>query len=162
MESAAAMKNTLLAWLAAVGSVLATALGGWDQPMKLLGAMMVADYVTGVLLAAVWHKSKKSENGGLSSVAGMKGLLKKCVILLMVWLGCQLDRALGADYVRVMVILFFSGNEGISLLENLGLMGVPFPEFLVRMLEALRDEGNAGGGEGNNNKSGGSNAPGEE
>ena len=112
--------------------------------MQVLVALMVADYLTGVLVAAVWHKSNKSSSGTLNSVAGFKGILKKCMILLLVWIGVLLDNATGANYIRTAVVLFFIGNEGISLLENLGLMGVPFPAFLRRALEALRDQGDKG------------------
>ena len=139
-----AVKNGVLAALAAVGSWIANALGGWDASMQVLVALMVADYLTGVLVAAVWHKSSKSSSGTLNSVAGFKGILKKCAILLLVWIGVLLDDATGANYIRMAVILFFIGNEGISLLENLGLMGVPFPAFLRRALEALRDQGDKG------------------
>lgn len=139
-----AVKNGVLAALAAMGSWIANALGGWDTAMILLVALMMADYITGVLVAAVWHRSNKSANGGLDSKAGFKGLLKKGVILLLVWIGVLLDKALGAAYVRTAVILFFVGNEGLSLLENLGLMGVPYPDFLRRMLEALKEDGDKG------------------
>ena len=64
---------------------------------------------------------------------------------LLVWIGVLLDQALGAAYVRTAVILFFIGNEGLSLLENLGLMGIPYPGFLQKTLEALHDKGNQGG-----------------
>ena len=139
-----AVKNGVLAALAALGSWIANALGGWDTAMILLVALMMADYITGVLVAAVWHRSNKSANGGLDSKAGFKGLLKKGVILLLVWIGVLLDQALGSTYVRTAVILFFVGNEGLSLLENLGLMGVPYPAFLQRMLEALKEDGDKG------------------
>lgn len=139
-----AVKNGILAALAAVGSWIANSLGGWDASMQVLVALMVADYLTGVLVAAVWHKSSKSSSGTLNSVAGFKGILKKCAILLLVWIGVLLDQALSSAYARTAVVLFFIGNEGISLLENLGLMGVPFPAFLRRALEALRDQGDKG------------------
>lgn len=135
-----AVKNGVLAALAAVGSWIANSLGGWDASLQVLIALMVTDYITGVLVAAVWHKSNKSSSGTLNSVAGFKGILKKCAILLLVWIGVLLDNATGENYIRMAVILFFIGNEGISLLENLGLMGVPFPAFLRRALEALRDQ----------------------
>ena len=70
--------------------------------------------------------------------------MKKGVILLLVWIGVLLDQALGAAYIRTAVILFFIGNEGLSLLENLGLMGVPYPAFLQKTLEALHDKGDQG------------------
>ena len=144
--SAIAIKIGVLTALAAVGAFVAHALGGWDASMQVLVALMVADYVTGVLLAAVWHKSTKSQSGALDSKAGFKGLLKKAMILLVVWLAVLLDAAMGGGYFRMAAVLFFVGNEGISLLENLGLMGVPYPEFLKRALEALHEEGNNGGG----------------
>ena len=139
-----AIKNTVLAVLAACGTWLAHALGGWDASMQVLIALMVADYVTGVLVAAVWHRSTKSQSGALDSKAGFKGLLKKCMVLVLVMIGVLLDQAMGTEYIRMAVIIFFIGNEGISLLENLGLMGVPYPEFLKRALEALHEQGNQG------------------
>ena len=138
------IKNGILAGLAVFGSFAANALGGWDASLQVLIALMVADYITGVLVAAVWHKSTKSQSGALDSKACFKGLVKKGVILLLVWIGVLLDQALGAAYIRTAVILFFIGNEGLSLLENLGLMGVQYPAFLHRMLEALHDHGDQG------------------
>ena len=138
------IKNGILAGLAVFGSFAANALGGWDASLQVLIALMVADYLTGVLVAAVWQRSNKSASGALDSKAGFKGILKKCMILLLVWIGVLLDNATGVNYIRMAVVLFFVGNEGISLLENLGLMGVPFPAFLRRALEALRDQGDKG------------------
>ena len=140
------IKNGVLAALATVGTFVAHALGGWDAAMQVLVALMVLDYLTGILVAAVWQRSNKSSTGALDSKAGFKGLCKKGMILLLVWLGVLLDNAFGTTYVRMAVIIFFIGNEGISFLENLGLMGVPFPEFLKKALEALRDQGDAGEG----------------
>ena len=139
-----AVKNGVLAALAAAGSWVAKNLGGWDASMQVLVALMVTDYITGVLVAAVWQRSNKSASGALDSKAGFKGILKKCMILLLVWIGVLLDNATGVNYIRTAVVLFFIGNEGISLLENLGLMGVPFPAFLQRALEAMRDKGDNG------------------
>lgn len=139
------IKNGVLAAFAFIGSFVANALGGWDASMQVLVALMVADYITGVLVAAVWQRSNKSQSGALDSKAGFKGLLKKGMIMLLVWLGVLLDAATGANYIRTAVVLFFIGNEGISLLENLGLMGVPYPAFLKKALEALHDQGDKGG-----------------
>lgn len=138
------IKNSVLAALAAVGTFVAHALGGWDAAMQVLVALMAADYLTGILVAAVWQRSNKSATGALDSKAGFKGLLKKGMIMLLVWLGVLLDNALGAAYIRTAIIIFFIGNEGLSLLENLGLMGVPFPAFLKKALEALREQGDNG------------------
>ncbi len=115
--------------------------------MKLLAALMCLDILTGWLVAALWKRSNKSESGALNSKANFKGLCKKGMIILLVWVGVLLDNAVGSTYVRNMVVIFFVGNEGLSLLENLGLMGVPYPDFFKRMLEVLHDQGDKGGGE---------------
>lgn len=139
-------KNWMLAAVAAVGSVLANALGGWDVSLQVLMGMMAADCVTGWLVAAVWKRSNKSRSGALDSRAGWKGLCRKGAVFVLVWVAVMLDNALGIRYVRTAVCIFFIGNEGLSLLENLGLMGVPFPAFLKNALETLRDKGDEGDG----------------
>lgn len=138
-------KNWILGTLAAAGSCVAGALGGWDTSLQLLLVMMGADYATGLLVAAVWKRSRKSGTGRLDSRAGFAGLCRKGMILTVVWVAVALDKALGGSYARTAVCLFFAGNEGLSLLENLGLMGVPFPGFLKRALEALQEQGDEGG-----------------
>ncbi len=139
-----AMKNAVMGTLAAGLSALAGALGGWDGALKTLVALMAADYVTGVLVAAVWKRSSKSQSGALDSRAGFQGLCRKGVMLLVVWIGARLDALVGGQYARTAVCLFFIGNEGLSLLENVGMMGVPFPKFLKAALESFREKGDAG------------------
>ena len=109
--------------------------------LKVLIGFMAADYITGILVAAVWHKSNKSENGALESNACWKGLLKKMVILLIVWLGAMLDRVTGSDFVRTAVCLFYIGNEGLSILENSVIMGVPWPQTIKNVLEVMKQQG---------------------
>lgn len=137
-------KDVILAALAAFGAFVTNALGGWDAVLRLLVAMMAADYITGLAVAAVFKRSNKSESGTLDSKAGFRGLVKKCAVLLLVYLAVLLDAAVGAHYVRSAVVLFFIGNEGLSLLENIGLMGVEYPAALRNMLEALREKGDGG------------------
>ena len=139
------MKDVILAALAAVGSAIAGALGGWDAALSTLLILMAIDYVTGVLVAAVWHKSAKTDSGGVSSAAGFKGLLRKAVILLMVLLGAMMDRAMGVDYVRTAACLFYIANEGLSILENTAIMGVPYPAFIKNMLDVMRQKAGEGG-----------------
>lgn len=144
MNQAALLKNRVLAILAVAGAFLVEQLGGWDTMLGLLMGCMAADVFTGVLLAAVWKKSGNTEGGRLESRAGFKGLCRKGLILLMVWLGVLMDQALETAYIRSAIILFFVGNEGLSLLENLGLMGVKYPQALKNALEVLRDKGDKG------------------
>lgn len=146
------MKNMILAAVSAFMTAVVNALGGWDVSLQTLIVLMAADYITGMMVAGIWKKSNKSSNGALDSRAGFKGLCRKGAILMLVWVAARLDAAIGATYVRMAVCIFFIGNEGLSLLENIGLMGVPYPKFLKNALEALRDKGDGGdtGGAGTN------------
>ena len=134
-------KTAIFALLSGAGSMISAALGGWDGFLKVLVAMMICDYVTGILVAGIWKNSGKSDSGALDSKAGFKGIIKKGIILMLVWLGALMDQGLNIDYVRNALCMFFIGNEGLSLLENVGLMGVKYPTFLKNALESLRKKG---------------------
>ena len=123
-------------------------LGGVDTMLIALVMFMVVDYVTGLAVAMIFHKSKKTEGGGASSKEGFKGILKKICILLLVGLAHELDYIMGIEYTRALAILFFLGNEGLSILENMGLMGVKYPEFVKKALEVIKDKGDSGGDKG--------------
>jgi toxin secretion/phage lysis holin len=134
------IKNAILSGIAIFGTFVANQLGGWDTALAVLVGFMAADLVTGSILALVFHKSEKTDAGKYSSSAGFKGIVKKGVMLLVVWIACLLDELSGAAYARNAIILFFVGNEGLSVLENIGLMGVPLPRFLRNALEAMKDK----------------------
>lgn len=138
------IKNGVLAILAVIGSGVANALGGWDAALQTLLIFMAADYLTGLIVAGVFKKSGKSESGALESRAGLKGLIRKLALLLIVLVSVCLDRLVGGNYVRIATIIFFCANEGISILENIGLMGVPYPTFLKNALEVMRKKGDEG------------------
>ena len=132
--------------LCAVGGAVAGLLGGWDAALTVLVVMMGADYLSGVIVAAC-GRSPKSEGGGISSKAGFIGLAKKGFIMLIVLLAAMLDRVSGSGTttVRTAAVMYYIANEGISLLENAALMGVPFPERVKNALEALKS-GKTGSG----------------
>lgn len=146
MDNAVHIKNAVFAALAATGTVIANAMGGWDAALRVLVCFMAADYLTGILVAAVFKQSPKSAGGALESRAGFKGLVRKGVILLLVWISALLDNVTGADDVRTAVCLFFIANEGLSILENTAIMGVPYPSFVKNMLEAVKEKGEDGRG----------------
>lgn len=141
------IRTTILAFLSAAGACITHALGGWDITLQVLTGFLIADYLTGLLLAAVFHNSPKTDRGTLSSAAGFRGIVRKCAVLLLVLLAAMLDRATGSTYIRTTLCYFFIANEGISILENLGLMGVPYPSFLRNMLEAVRQRSDDGEGQ---------------
>ncbi len=143
MNKTTMIKDSVLAALAVAGSFLARALGGWDTALQTLIILMAADYITGVLIAAIWQRSGKSKTGALESKAGFKGLVRKGLILLVVLIGVQLDAILGLKaFCRTAIILFFCGNEGLSIVENLGIMGLPLPDFVKTKFEQLKEKGN--------------------
>lgn len=129
-----------------VGSGIAAAFGGWDAGLMTLVVLMAIDYLTGFLVAAIWHKSPKSENGTLESKAGWKGLCRKGVTLLIVLIGARLDELMGTNFVRNAVIIGYAVNELISIIENAGLMGVPVPDVLQKAIEILQKKGSEDNG----------------
>ena len=146
METAVHIKNAICGALAVAGGAVTSLLGGWDITLQILLCCMAADYITGLVVAGVFHNSGKTQTGALESRAGFKGLVRKCAILLLVFLAALLDAYTGHSFVRPAVCMFFVANEGLSILENIGLMGVPYPAFLENMLEALKKQGNDGNG----------------
>lgn len=133
------MKKEIICTVAGtLGSLIASFFGGWSALMMALIVLMTADYLTGLVVAAVFHKSNKSANGKLESKAGWKGLCRKCMTLLLVLVAHHLDLALGVNYIRNAVIIGFLANELISLLENAALMGVTSPT-LNKAIDILTD-----------------------
>ena len=132
------MKAVLCSIFGVIGSVIAYALGGWDTSVITLLIFMGIDYVTGLLVAGVFHKSTKSKTGTLESRAGWKGLLKKCVTILFVVIAVRLDLLIGSNYIRDAVCIAFITNELISIIENAGLMGVPIPNVITKAIDVLK------------------------
>ena len=133
------MKQMICTTLALAGSVLASAFGGWDTALMALVICMGVDYISGSIVALVFHNSRKSETGSYNSIYGLKGLCKKGLMLLFVVAAVQVDRILGADYVRDAVCIGCCTNEVLSIVENLGLAGVPMPQAVVKALEQLQN-----------------------
>ena len=108
--------------------------GGIDIAMKSLLIVIVIDYITGVM-SAIYNKK-------LNSTIGLKGILKKFSYLIIVSLSVILDRIVGdTGAIRTLDIYFFVANDGISIVENIGKMGVPLPKKLTKVLEQLRNKG---------------------
>ena len=137
------MKTQICTVIGAVGGVVTSAFGGWDASMQLLVLAMVIDYLTGILGAGVWHKSAKSANGALESRAGFKGLIRKGCILAMVLIAHYMDMAIGTQYIRDALVIGFAANEIISILENLSLMGVQYPQIIQKALDIMQDKSQA-------------------
>ena len=132
------MKDWICTAVGMVGAAAAWAFGGGDAALMALVICMAVDYISGSLVALVFHKSNKTVTGAYDSRYGLKGLCKKGLMLLFVVVAVQADRLLGSDYVRDAVCIGFCVNEILSIVENLGLAGVPLPEAVVKALEQLQ------------------------
>lgn len=126
--------------IGAMGGFISSFLGGWDAALSTLVWCIVLDYLTGIIVAGVFKKSEKSENGTLSSSVGLKGLCRKIMIIFFVALAYRMDIILQSDYIRYTVIIGFICNEVISLIENAGLMGVPIPSVIKKAIDILKSK----------------------
>ena len=128
------MVDVLRIAAAGIGGIATYIWGPWDALIIALVAMVIIDYITGVIKAAV--------QGKLSSAVGFRGLLKKVAIFLLVAVGVMVDRVIPAtnEAVRSAVIFFYIANEGLSILENAGELGLPLPAALKKPLEKMQDK----------------------
>ena len=106
--------------------------GGLDAVLTALLVFITLDYISGIIAAII--------EGKLSSKVGFLGLLKKVAILMIVVVAHTMGQALGIGEIRSLVIGFYIANEGLSILENAGRIGVPLPKKLMEVLEQLKDK----------------------
>ena len=131
--------------LAAAAGAVAGLLGEWNVLLTILAILMLTDYLTGLIVA--WRgKSPKTENGGVSSKAGFDGLIRKFFIMVVILVATLLDVAIGNEsrMFQTAATMYYIANEGISILENTALMGVKYPVFIEKALEALREKNDRG------------------
>jgi toxin secretion/phage lysis holin len=121
--------------IAAIGTIVSAWLGGWDAALSVLIGLMITDYVTG-FLGAVRLKKVNSE-------VMFWGGIRKGVILVVVGIAVLLDSMLGnpEPILRTLAIYFYAAREGISVTENLGIIGVSLPPVIVKVLEQLQEKG---------------------
>lgn len=128
------MKNIIQIVFSGIATGLSFLFGGIDVALEVLLVVMVLDYATGVLKAWV--------NGTLDSRIGKKGIVKKIGYLTLVVLAVCLDHLAGdTGAIRTLIIYFFVANEGISIVENWGAIGLPLPKILIDKLEQLKGDG---------------------
>lgn len=141
------MKQSICAFLGVIGGAIASAFGGWTGAMTTLIIFMAVDYLSGLVVAGVFHRSGKTDTGALNSNVGFKGLCKKGMMLLVVLVAARLDLLLGSNFVRDTACVGLIANELISILENAGLMGIPIPKVLSGAIEVLQQKAEGGGTE---------------
>lgn len=120
--------------LTAVITWIGWLVGGYDTMMVTLLLFMCADYISGILCGI--------SNKELSSEVGFKGIAKKIMILLLVGATNLLGQATGIEGLRYIVISFYLANEGISIIENASILGLPVPQKIKDVLEQLKNTSN--------------------
>lgn len=123
-----------------LGGFISALIGSWDLALETLAIIMVLDYITGLLVAGVFHKSPKSEGGALESKAAFKGLAKKALIVVIVVAFHQADKLTGKSFFRDGACWAFFIAELISVVENVGLV-YPLPSFIRKALEWFSSKG---------------------
>ena len=138
------MKETICTVLGLFCGYISSLFGGWDAAISTLVWFMAVDYITGLIVAGVFHNSGKTENGALESRVGWKGLCRKGMTLAAVLVACRLDMVIGSNLLRDAAVIAFIVNETISIVENAGLMGVQFPEPIMQAIEILKKKADGG------------------
>ena len=132
------MKEYFCTAVGLIGGAIASLYGGWDAALQTLVIFMAIDYITGLIVAGVFHASP--ETGTLESRAGWKGLIRKGETLLIVLVACRLDAVMGSNFVRDAAVIAFVANETISIIENAGLMGLPIPAVIIKAVDILKQK----------------------
>lgn len=138
------MKTGICSIIGAIGAAISSFFGGWSTGLTTLVFFMAVDYISGLVVAGVFHNSKKTDTGALESRAGWKGLCRKCMTFIYVLIAYRLDLAIGTNYIRDAVIIAFMVNELISITENAGLMGLPLPDAIKKAIDILQSKGKEG------------------
>ena len=142
------MKEYITSALALMGGGISWAIGGFDMAVLCLIVAMAIDYITGLIVAGVFHNSPKTEGGRLDSRVGWKGLARKFVTILIVVAANLADVVMGTEGIRTAVCIGFFANECLSLVENAGHMGLKIPAKLRNAIEELFSASEGGGNNG--------------
>ena len=132
------MKEGICTGIGIIGGLIASLFGGWEAGLATLIIFMAVDYLSGLIVAGVFHKSSKTDSGALESKICWKGLCRKCMVLVFVLVAYRLDLVINTNYIRDAVIIAFIANELISIVENAGLMGLPMPDVITKAIDILQ------------------------
>lgn len=138
-EKANAIKSIFYGAICIGGGVLGNLLGGWDSLIYAVFICSIVDYFSGGAVAVIFKNSPKTETGAAKSNVGFKGLVKKVFIYLMIMVVVQIDVVVHSNgFLRNAAILGFMANEVLSIVENLGLMGIKMPDAVTNAIDILK------------------------
>lgn len=134
------MKILTMTIIGVIGTTFSWLFGGFDSALIALCILMAFDIITGFTNALVFKKSKKTTTGAASSSAGIKGITRKFLILVIVVVAFQMDILMKTHIIRDGVIIAYAAMEALSIIENIGFMGLPIPKVLRNAIEILNDK----------------------
>jgi len=128
------IKDILNTISAVVGAGITYLFGGWDAVLRVLALFMTIDYITGIM--------KGINDNRLSSEIGSKGLVRKATIFIVIILAHQIDSIVinKPPLFKTMACYFYISNEGLSIIENLAVLQVPLPSFIINALKKIKEE----------------------
>lgn len=132
-------KDAACAVFSGIGAWIAQIYGGWNQAMTALVVFIIADVATG-LLCGLAKKSPNTEGGGLSSKVMREGAAKKVEIFFILLMAAWLDIAMHVTIWKDAACIYYIAEEGLSILENAGALGLPIPDKLKNAIEALKKD----------------------
>ena len=135
------MKEKITVIIGVIAAGITHFIGVWSGSLITLCVCMVCDFILGLLVAGIFKNSTHTDKGGLSSQVAFRGLSKKICMLLLIGVAHWLDVLFAIDYIREGVIYAFIANETISIVENVGLCGVPLPSVITKAIEVLKEKG---------------------
>ena len=134
------MREIFYTIMLSIGSALSYFIGGVDTMFLVLCIFLLVDYISGIIVAVVFKNSTKTETGKLNSMVSFKGLCKKVFVIILVGVSHLLDVVLSTNFIRGGVVVAFTSNELISIIENAGLMGIPIPTPLKKAIDILHEK----------------------
>jgi len=136
-------EKLLLAIIAGTGSLFAY-VGTWSNQVAALGILMGIDFLVGLAMALFVGKSKKTSSGKVESYACRRGVIKKCVMFLMVYASYTLGKVANVTFLADAVCIAFITSEAISIVEHAAILGLPIPKVLIRVLEVMKEKSGEG------------------
>lgn len=136
--------KTYMLTIGFLGGAIASLFGGFNGALTTLVIFMIIDYISGVIIAAVFRNSKKTKSGALDSKVGWTGITKKAMTLIIVLMASQLGNIIGSTMIKDVVIIAYIANEAISIVENAGIMGVPIPDVIKNAIDVLKQKAERG------------------
>lgn len=127
------MKERISAAFSVIATTLVQLMGGWDGYIYVVILMMVLDFLSGLMVGAKDHK--------LSPDIAFHGVTKKFMIIIIIILSVGADQIMGTPgAIRLLAIFYYSGTEGLSVIKNASLLGLPVPDKIKNVFEGMKEE----------------------